>query len=129
MLAIFCNIIHHPFFGNVIFDSIDSAVSFRSWSEVVLVLEIADARVTKFENVCKKLACCFAFSLSYNTDVLMRTDQIVRGVEIGMIEGWCSEIIFIFVVVLDDMVLNEKCETSSDMVGVSMGELGECGYR
>jgi hypothetical protein len=125
VLAAFCNTIYHVFFGDVMFNSIDPAVTFRSWSEVVLVLEIADARVTELENVCKKLACCFAFSLSYSIDILMRTDKIVCGIKIGVVEGWCSEIIFILVVVLDDMVLDEKCETSSDMVGVSVSELGE----
>ena len=129
MLAIFCDTIHQAFSGDVVFDSIDPAVTFRSWSEVVFVLEVTNARVTKLENVCKKLACCFTFSLSYNIDILMRTDQIICGIEIGVVKGWCSEIVFILVVVLDDMVLNEKCETSSDMVGVSMRELGECSYR
>ena len=128
VLAIFCDTIHQAFFSNVVFDSIDPAVTFRSWSEVIFVLEITDARVTELENVCNKLACCFTFSLGYNIDILVRTDQVVRGIEIGVVEGWCSEIVFILVVVLDDVMLNEKCEASSDMIGVNVSELGECGY-
>ena len=106
MLAVFCNTIHHAFSGDVVFDSIDPVVTFRSWGQVILALEITDARVTKLENVCKKLACCFAFSLDYNVDILVRADQIVCGIEIGVVECWCSEIVFILVVVLDDMILN-----------------------
>lgn len=106
MLAIFCNTVYQAFFGNVLFNCIDAAVTFRSWSEVIFVLKVADARVTEFENVCKKLACRFTFSLSYDIDILMCTDQIICGIEIGVVKCWCSRIIFILVVVLDDMVLN-----------------------
>lgn len=109
------------------FECVDSTVTLRAWSELIFVLEVADARVTKFKDVGKKFTRCFAFSLTNYIDILVSSNEIVCGIQIGMIEGWYSRIVFL-IVVFDEMVLDEKCEASSNVVGVDTDELGERRY-